>query len=134
MANWLLKTEPNDYSYSDLERDGSTYWDGVKNNHALKYLRQVKKGDRAIIYHTGKERAAVGIASITSDPYPDPEHDDPKLAVFDLEPDTPFARAVTLKEIKAEPAFEGFPLVRLPRLSVMPVEAKFWKLIVAMAE
>ncbi len=133
MAYWLLKSEPNDYSYDDLERDGGTYWDGVKNNLALKYLRQVRTGDSALIYHTGKEKAVVGIARVTSDPYPDPEAGDPKLEVFDLEPEQRLARSVTLKEIKAEPAFEGFALVRLPRLSVMAVPAPLWKRILRMA-
>ncbi len=133
MANWLLKTEPNDYSYDDLERDGGTVWDGVKNNLALKYIRQVREGDSAFVYHTGKEKAVVGVARIASDPYPDPKHDDPKLAVFDLEPERRLARAVTLKEIKADPAFEDFALVRLSRLSVMAVPAPIWKRILRLA-
>ena len=132
MAYWLLKSEPNDYSFDDLERDRTTYWDGVKNNLALKYLRQVRAGDLAFIYHTGKERAVVGIARVTSDPYPDPEHDDPKLAVFDLEPRRRLAQPVTLAEIKADEAFDGFALVRLPRLSVMEVPAALWKRIIKM--
>ena len=76
MANWLFKTEPQDYSYADLERDSSTIWDGVKNNWALKNLREVRKGDRALIYHTGKERVIVGEAKVISDPYPDPDGDE----------------------------------------------------------
>lgn len=134
MPYWLLKSEPSDYSYEDLERDGGTYWDGVKNNLALKYLRQVRRGDSALIYHTGKERAVVGIAGITSDPYPDPEQNDAKLEVFDLVPERRLKRRVTLKEIKADPAFEGFDLVRLPRLSVMRVPAPIWKRILRLGE
>lgn len=133
MANWLLKTEPNDYGYDDLERDGRTVWDGVANNLALKYIRQVRKGDSAFVYHTGKEKAVVGVARIASDPYPDPKRDDPRLAVFDLEPERRLGRAVTLKEIKTDPAFEGFALVRMSRLSVMEVPAAIWKRILRMA-
>ncbi len=133
MTNWLLKTEPNDYSYADLERDGATCWDGVKNNMALKNIRQVRKGDSAFIYHTGKEKAVIGIARITSDPYQDPKSDDPKLQVFDLAPERSLPRGVTLKEVKADPEFADFALVRLSRLSVMEVSPAFWKRIVKMA-
>jgi predicted RNA-binding protein with PUA-like domain len=133
MTYWLLKTEPDSYSYADLERDGATRWDGVKNNMALKNIRRVRKGDSAFIYHTGKEKAVVGIARITADAYQDPKSGDPKLQVFDLEPDRGLARGVTLKEIKADPAFAEFALVRLSRLSVMEVSPAFWKRIVKMA-
>lgn len=134
MNYWLLKSEPNDYSYDDLESDGGTVWDGVKNNLALKYIRQVQKGDKAFVYHTGKEKAVVGMAKITSDPYQDPSDDDPKIKVFDLEPDKRLKRAVTLKEIKADSAFDEFKLTRNPRLSVMPVPAPLWKRIVEMSK
>ena len=92
-------------------------------------MRGVRAGDGALVYHTGKEKAVVGVARIASDPYPDPAADDAKMLVFDLEPERPLGRPVTLKEIKADPAFEGFALVRLPRLSVMEVPAKLWKRI-----
>ena len=134
MTYWLLKSEPNDYSYDDLERDAGTIWDGVKNNLARKYIRQVREGDSAFVYHTGKEKAVVGIARVTSDPYQDPESDDEKLAVFDIEPERRLDRPVTLKEIKADSAFDDFKLTRIPRLSVMEVPAKLWKRIVAMSK
>jgi len=124
MATWLFKTEPGDYSYTDLERDGKTVWDGVGNNWALKNLRQVKAGDRALIYHTGKDKAVIGEARVVSDSYPDPELDDPKMAVVDVEPVRAWTRPVTLSEIKADPAFADFMLVKFSRLSVMPVEAR----------
>ena len=127
MATWLFKTEPGDYSYADLERDGHTVWDGVGNNWALQNLRQVKTGDRALIYHTGKDKSIMGEAKVVSDPYPDPERDDPKRAVVDVEPARVWPRPVTLSEIKADPAFSEFGLVRFSRLSVMPVEAKLFK-------
>lgn len=131
---WLLKSEPDDYSYDELEREGGTVWDGVGNNLALIHMREVKPGDLALIYHTGKERAAVGVARVTSEPYPDPERDDPKRVVFDLEPEARLARPVTLAEIKADPVFAGWELVGNPRLSVMPVPEKLWRRLLALAK
>ena len=127
MAKWLFKTEPDDYSYADLERDGRTVWDGVTNTWALKNLREVKKGDQALIYHTGKERAVAGVAKVVSEPYPDPEADDPKLVVVDVEPAGAWSQPVTLAAIKADSAFSDFVLVRFSRLSVMPVPTRIWQ-------
>jgi len=127
---WLLKTEPKDYSYDDLEKDGKTVWDGVGNNTALIHMRNVKTGDLAVIYHTGNQRRLVGVARVTSDPYPDPEHDDPKRVVFDIEPDHRLDNPVELSEIKADGRFDDWDLVRNPRLSVMPVPARHWKRLV----
>jgi predicted RNA-binding protein with PUA-like domain len=133
MANWLLKTEPSDYSWSDLVRDRRTVWDGVTSAPGLKNIRAVKAGDEAIIYHTGEERAAVGLARIVSAPYPDPNADDPRLVVFDLEAVRPLPRAVTLAELKANRAFADFGLVRIPRLSVVPVSADHWRRLLKLA-
>jgi predicted RNA-binding protein with PUA-like domain len=133
MNYWLLKTEPSDYSYGDLERDRHTVWDGVKNNLALKNLRQIQPGDLALIYHTGKERRAVGIAKITSTPYPDPKLDDPKRTVVELESVRPLNHPVSLAQIKADENFERFDLVRLPRLSVMSVDPVYWQRILELA-
>jgi predicted RNA-binding protein with PUA-like domain len=133
MAYWLLKTEPGDFSFDDLESKGSAVWDGVSNALALKHLRLMRKGDQAFIYHTGKEKAVVGIASVTSDAYPDPQAGDPKLAVCDLAPVRRLRRPVSLAEIKSDAAFAGFALVRMARLSVMPVPAAHWKRILGMA-
>ena len=127
---WVLKTEPSTYSYDDLVKDASTYWDGVKNPVALKHMRSVKKGDLALIYHTGKEKAAVGIARITSAPYPDPAHNDEKLVVFDLKAVKALKRPVTLKEIKADRTFENMALVRQGRLSVVPATKRQWDRLV----
>lgn len=127
MSNWLLKTEPSDYSFTDLERDGGTTWDGINNNWALKNLRQLRKGDRALIYHTGNERAVVGEARIDSDPYPDPQTEEARLVVVDVAPVRAWQRRVTLAEIKSDPAFADFDLVRFSRLSVVPVPARLWK-------
>jgi len=130
---WLLKTEPSTYSFADLEREKRAVWDGVANALALKHLRSMKRGDLAFIYHTGDERQIVGIAEVTSDPYPDPKEDDPKLAVVDLKPRERLPRPVTLAEIKATPSFQDFELVRMGRLSVMPVSNSRWQELRKMA-
>lgn len=132
-AKWLLKSEPGHYSFSDLERDGKTVWDGISNNAALKYLRDVRCGDAVMVYHTGDERAIVGLAEAASDPYPDPKQKDARLVVIDLKAGKKFARPVTLDEIKKSEAFRDFDLVRLPRLSVMPVSDTQWTKLMAIA-
>lgn len=132
MAKWLLKTEPSDYSWSDLEEDGSTVWDGVGNNLALKHMRNVTEGDEAFIYHTGNERAILGTARVTSDAYPDPNADEERIVVFDIELGEKLAEPVTLKAVKADDFFDDFVLTRNPRLSVMPVTEEQWKRIVEM--
>lgn len=124
---WLLKTEPGSYGWDDLEREATTVWDGVTNYAALKHMREVRKGDRALIYHTGNERAAVGVARVISDAYPDPKQNDPRIVVFDLEPEEKLERPVTLAQVKEIPDFDGWDLVRVPRLSVMPVPPKLWE-------
>jgi predicted RNA-binding protein with PUA-like domain len=133
MAGWLLKTEPTVYSYHDLERDKKTVWDGVTNNLALKHIRLVQKGDRVLIYHTGEEKAIVGIAEVASAAYADPKQNDPKLAVFELKPKHRLARAVGLPEVKANEKLKDFELVRMARLSVMPVSDAAWKILMKMA-
>jgi predicted RNA-binding protein with PUA-like domain len=130
---YLLKTEPDSYSWDDLDRDGSTVWDGVKNYTAQKYVRDVREGDLAFVYHTGKERRIVGIARVASDAYPDPREPTPELHVFDLEPVERLERPVSLAEIKDDPRFQDWDLVRLPRLSVMPVTPEVWEQVVAMS-
>jgi predicted RNA-binding protein with PUA-like domain len=133
MALWLLKTEPDDYSFERLLEDRKAVWDGVENALALKHMRTARKGDRALIYHTGDVRAAVGIAKLTSDPYADPKAGDPKLVVFDVSPERALARPVTLAQVKADPKLETFDLVRNSRLSVMPVSDAQWKMLLALA-
>ena len=129
MAYWLLKTEPGTYSWSDLTRDKKTTWDGVSNALALKHIRAMKKGDHVLVYHTGDERQAVGVAEVASNPYADPKAKDEKLAVVDLKPKKALARPVTLGEFKADPAFADWELLRITRLSVMPVPDALWKRI-----
>ncbi len=126
---WLLKTEPDDYSYDQLEQEGRTRWDGVKNPAALKNIREMKTGDRAFLYHTGKEKAVVGVVEVVKAAYPDPEQKNAKLVVIDIKAERRLGRPMTLAEIKALPAFEGSPLVRQGRLSVVPLTAKQWRTI-----
>ena len=130
---WLLKSEPDNYAYADLERDGATIWDGVSNNAALLHLRAMQPGDQALIYHTGDERQAVGVAEITSAPYADPRLGDPKLVVVDVRPLRRLAQPVTLAQVKAEPFFADFALVRQGRLSVVPVSPEQWARLLALA-
>lgn len=127
MAYWLFKTEPDDYSYQDLEKDGRTIWDGVGNNLALKYMREVHKGDLALVYHTGDVRSAIGICEVVSEPYADPKLKDPKMVVFDVKPKKQLTKPVTLAQVKAEKAFADFLLVTNSRLSVMPLTDQQWK-------
>ena len=124
---WLFKTEPSSYAYDQLERDGKAVWDGVKNPVARKYLAAVKKGDQVLVYHTGDEKAVVGIARAAGDAYP--ETKDGKSSVVDVEPVKKLPRPVTLAEIKADAAFKSFALVRISRLSVMPVTDEEWQRI-----
>jgi predicted RNA-binding protein with PUA-like domain len=130
--SWILKTEPSSYSFDSLARDRRTVWDGITNPLALKHVRSMAKGDRAMIYHTGDEKAVVGLATIASAPYPDPKADDPKLAVVDLEAGRRVPTPVSLATIKADPAFADLALVRMSRLSVIPVPPAQWRRLLAM--
>jgi predicted RNA-binding protein with PUA-like domain len=128
--NYLFKEEPTHYSYDDLVRDGKTSWTGVRNPLAQKHLRGVRKGDRILYYHTGNEKAIVGIARATADAYPDPSDSAGKLYAVDVAPVKKLKSPVTLAENKADSFFADFPLVRMPRLSVMPVSDEQWDRIV----
>jgi predicted RNA-binding protein with PUA-like domain len=133
MAQWLVKEEPEHYSYDQLVKDKKTVWAGVKNPLAQKHLRSFKRGDRVFYYHTGKEKAIVAIATAASDAYPDPKDATKKAYVVDVSPVKKLARPVTLAEIKADRAFASFPLVRMSRLSVMPVTDDEWARIEKMS-
>lgn len=117
--HWLLKTEPSTYSWDDLVRERTAVWDGVTNPVALKNIAAMKPGDDALIYHTGDEKAVVGLARVTKAAYPDPKAKDPKLLVVELTPVKPLAKQVTLAEIKADKRFQDSALVRQGRLSVV---------------
>jgi predicted RNA-binding protein with PUA-like domain len=131
--NWLFKEEPTHYAFDALVKDRQAVWSGVRNPVAQKHLRSVRKGDRVFYYHTGNEKAVVGIAKALGDAYPDPADASGKQSVVDVAPVKKLARPVTLKEIKADRAFADFPLVRISRLSVMPVTDAEWKRIETMA-
>jgi len=134
MANrWLFKTEPSVYSYQQLEKDKKTIWDGVKNNLALKNLNEIEKGDQILIYHTGDEKAAVGVARALSGAYPDPSQKNPRMLVVDIEAVKPLPRPVTLAEVKTNSKLANFDLVRLSRLSIMKVSEEQWNIIETMA-
>jgi predicted RNA-binding protein with PUA-like domain len=131
--NWLFKEEPTHYSYDDLARDGKTSWTGVRNPVAQKHLRSVKRGERIFFYHTGSEKAVVGIAKAAGDAYPDPADKTGKLYAVDVAPDRKLAQPVTLASVKADKYFASFPLTRVPRLSVMPVTDDEWSRIEQMS-
>jgi predicted RNA-binding protein with PUA-like domain len=133
MAQWLVKEEPEHYGFDQLVRDRKTVWAGVKNPLAQKHLRSIRRGDRIFYYHTGKEKAVVATAKAASDAYPDPTDASGKLSVVDIVPETKLARPVALAEIKADKAFASFPLVRMSRLSVMPVSDAEWAKIESMS-
>jgi predicted RNA-binding protein with PUA-like domain len=130
--HWLFKEEPTHYSYDDLARDGKTSWTGVRNPVAQKHLHSVKKGDRIFFYHTGKEKAVVGIMRAAADAYADPSDTGRALAAVDVEPVKKLKTPVTLAAIKADRRFASFVLTRVPRLSVMPVSSDEWEAIIAM--
>ena len=126
MAHWLFKTEPSNYSFQDLESDEETMWDGVTNTLALKYLRSIEEGDDVLIYHTGDEKAIVGVAEVTRGFYIDPEAGDPKLAVCDVHFVRHLEKPITLTQIKEVPELTDWALVRNARLSVVPVSDDVW--------
>ena len=130
----MFKEEPSHYSFDQLLKDGSARWNGVQNNMALKYLRSVRKNDEIMFYHTGEEKRVVGLMKATSNAYPDPDEDDPRLVVVDVRPVRKLQRPVTLAEMKGDAGFAGFDLLRLPRLSVMPVPEKFWLRVLKLSQ
>ena len=132
MAYWLFKTEPGTYAFEDLVKAKRAIWDGVANPVAQKHLRSVAKGDGVIVYHTGSVRAAVGVAEITGPARPDPKQE--KLVVVELVAKERLARPVGLDEIKASPLFADSPLVKIGRLSVVPLDAAQWKALHTLAK
>jgi len=132
MAKWLIKEEPDHYAWSDLVQEGRTEWDGVHNALALRHLRAMSPGDEAIVYHTGEVRACVGLARVTGAPHPDPGEGEGSWSV-EVRPLRPLDRPVSLAEIRGDPAFAGFDLLRISRLSVLPVPEPMWRRILALA-
>jgi predicted RNA-binding protein with PUA-like domain len=132
VAHWLMKSEPESYSWADLVRDKGTEWDGVRNNAARLHLKTLKPGDTAFFYHSMSDKAVVGIMRITREAQPDPK--DPDWVSVRVEPVEPLPRPVTLAEIKAEPKLAKMELIRQSRLSVAPVRDDEWKLVLEMAK
>jgi predicted RNA-binding protein with PUA-like domain len=128
-GGWLFKEEPEHYNYADLEQDGTTVWDGVTNNLALQNLRKVRKGDRVLYYHTGNEKAIVGEMRAMSDPRPDPQDATGKRVVVEVRAVRRLPAPVSLARIKQESQLQDWELVRLPRLSVVPVSSVQWNRI-----
>jgi len=133
MASWLFKTDPDTYSWPDLKSKSREIWDGVRNPLALKHLRSIKKGDEILIYHSGADKAILGIAKAMSEAYADPADKSGKLFVIDLAPDKDFPKPVSLAAIKAESSLKNWELVRMSRLSVMPVPAEIRKILSSLA-
>jgi len=132
--NWLVKEEPTHYGWGAFVKDKKAVWSGVRNALAQRHLRAIQKGDRIFYYHTGDEKAVVGVAKALSGAYPDPEDSSGKYAAVDIAPVKQLPRPVTLAEIKADSAFKDFALVRIARLSVMPVTDAQWARIEHMAD
>jgi predicted RNA-binding protein with PUA-like domain len=131
---WLVKQEPSSYSWSDLVAEGETSWTGVRNYTARNNLRKMQKGDEVLFYHSGEEKAVVGLARVTRTAYPDPTAKEGDWSTVDLAPIKPLKQPVTLRQIKANPRLKDIPLVRLSRLSVMPLEESDFQQIVYMAQ
>lgn len=134
MAYWLCKQEPSSYNLDLLEREKKTAWDDVHNNLALKNMRQMKKGDLAFFYHSGDEKQIVGIMEITSKAYPNPKESDTRFVTIDVRFKKRLKRPVTLAEIKADKMFQDWDLLRISRLSVMPVPAQIWNKIIKISQ
>jgi predicted RNA-binding protein with PUA-like domain len=133
LNRWILKTDSDVYPFDQLERERKAVWDGVSNPVALKHIRAMMPGDPLLIYHSGATKEIVGLARVTSAPYPDPKRGNPKLSVVEIEVDKRLPKTVSLAAVKADPAFADLALVRQPRLSVIPVPEPQWKKLLAMA-
>ena len=134
---WLAKQEPSGprgYSFDNLKKDKKTIWDGVHNNLALKHMKNMAKGDQVLFYHTGTERQAVGIMEIISKPYPNPKEDNERFIVVDVKYKKPLKRPVTLEEMKKQKKFKDWELLRISRLSVMPVPKEIWETILKISQ
>jgi predicted RNA-binding protein with PUA-like domain len=130
MKYWLVKSEPESYSFEQLQKDGKTIWDGVRNFQARNNLRDMKLGDRVLYYHSGKEKAVVGLAQVAKEHYPEPGCDDPSWLVVELKPELKFKQVVSLQQLKSAPDLADLALIKQSRLSVMPIkEIEFDKIL-----
>ena len=133
MSYWLVKSEPAKYAYADLERDGRTVWDGVRNNTAALHLRAMRVGDQALYYHSQEGLAVVGVAQVVREAFPDPSDPAGRFVAVELAPVRPLSRPVSLAQMKAEPKLAGMAMLRLFRLSVSPVTQEEWSTSLDMA-
>ena len=133
-SHWLVKSEPNSYSFADLQRDGKTVWDGVRNNAAALHLKAMQEGDEVLFYHSQEGKEIVGIARVVKTAFPDKSDPSGRFVAVELAPIRPLAKPVTLADLKAEPALSGMEMLRQSRLSVSPVSADQWNTILKMAE
>lgn len=137
MNYWLAKQEPSGprgYNFETLKKDKKTIWDGIHNNLALKYMREIKKGDLILFYHTGNERQIVGIMEVISEPYPNPKEDNKRFIIFDVKYKKSLKRPITLDEMKKQKKFQNWELIRISRLSVMPIPKHIWDAIIDISQ
>jgi predicted RNA-binding protein with PUA-like domain len=134
MNYWLCKQEPSTYNMDLLQKEKTTTWDGVHNNLAIKHINSMKKGDQAFFYHSGDEKQIVGIMEITSNPYPNPKEKNPRFVVVDVKYKKRLENPVTLAQIKTNPKFKDWELLRISRLSVMPVPTQIWSEILKISQ
>jgi predicted RNA-binding protein with PUA-like domain len=134
MSYWLFKEEPDHYSFADLQRDRKTQWTGVANNLARQHLRKVRRGDRILYYHTGKVKAVVGLMRARGNAREDGKADDPRAVTVEVVPERELHQSVSLEQIKKDPLLAGWDLVRLPRLSVVPVTEEQWRRVLELGE
>ncbi|HEX2558726.1 EVE domain-containing protein [Phenylobacterium sp.] len=132
-SHWLVKSEPDTYSYADLTRDGRTVWDGVRNNAAALHLKGMRPGDEVLVYHSGDEKAVVGVAKVVREAFPDPSDEAGRFVAVELAAERALKRPVTLAQLKAEPALANLAILRQSRLSVAPVSDEDWRRILDMA-
>jgi len=132
MNYWLVKSEPETYSWGNLVKDGKTTWDGVRNYQARNFLQQMKKGDLVLFYHSVSEKAVVGLAKVETEAFPDPTIDDPRWLAVELVPSRDFKDKVTLEQIKADQRLQNIALLRQSRLSVMPLKPEEFEVILGL--
>ena len=133
MAHWLVKSEPNTYSFETLQKDGRTVWDGVRNNAAALHLKAMKAADEVFFYHSQEGKAVVGIAKVVREAFPDASDPSGRFVAVELAPVRPLKTPVTLADMKANPALAGLRMIREGRLSVSPVSDDEWAAILKMA-
>ena len=131
---WLTKQEPSSYNFETLKKEKKTVWDGVHNNLALKHIRNMKKDDQILFYHSGDQRQAVGIMEVTKNPYPNPDEKDERYVVVDVKYKSQLKNPVTLSEMKKQKKFKNWELLRISRLSVMPVPKEIWDSILKLSK